>query len=309
MRQTLLKQLDNGEIGKVLAELKSASTRHDDLDAEEAILQISKRFKTLEENFRNKQIKQSEYKIELVNIRRALSALLLEIPDDWFAEKTNGQSSSPSKKEPEGFDWKKWGAIASAIVGVMAGITGFSGYTLKDIFGDGGSDELTNVTVFVHSAKNKQDMILQQQGHVIMDVAGERKMEPIDEKGQAHFKNLKTGEQARLGVEFSEPYRAVHPDSTYHIEANEGIYLAVALQGLDKIFGTATWDEQPLEGVVVSIGDLLDTTDALGHYTLTIPEALQKKEQQVQFFKEGFQMRSVNFFPQTSQPLDVPMKK
>lgn len=304
MRQTLLKQLDNGEIGKVLAELKSASTRHDDLDAEETILQISKRFKTLEEKFRNKQIKQNDYKTELANIRQSLSELLRDLPENWFSG-----NAAPPKKDAETFDWKKWGAIASAIVGVMAGITGFSGYTLKDIFGDGSSGELTNVTVFVHSAKNKQDMILRQQGRVIMDVAGERKLEPIDEKGQAHFKNIKTGEQTRLEVEFSEPYRAAHPDSIYRIKPGESIYLAVVLQGLDKIYGTVTWDDQPLEGVIVSVGDLRDTTDALGHYLLNIPEDQQKKEQQVQFFKEGFQMRSVNFFPQTGQPLDMLMKK
>jgi hypothetical protein len=76
----------------------------------------------------------------------------------------------------------------------------------------------TSVTVFVHDKASRQDMILRQQGHVVMDVkGGERKRADINENGAAFFQNLQVGEKVQLEVDFSEPYKSMYPDSAFVI--------------------------------------------------------------------------------------------
>lgn len=165
------------------------------------------------------------------------------------------------------------------------------------------------VTVFVHGKDGQQDLVLRQQGHVLMDYRGERKRMAINENGEAFFSNLKTSEKVRLGVDFSEPYKPVRPDSVYAIDKSGKIYLQVALLHLEKVYGRTIWQNTPVSGVVVSIGPTLsDTTDALGYYDIYIPPALQRKEQEVNFFKSGFKLLTKKAFPQTNDPLNVVME-
>ncbi|MBK9014712.1 MAG: hypothetical protein IPM82_11890 [Saprospiraceae bacterium] len=168
-----------------------------------------------------------------------------------------------------------------------------------------------NLTVFVHGKGGPQDMVLRKQGYVLMDVrGGERKKSSINDNGEAYFQNLRLGDTVRLSVDFSERYEATHPDSLYVIHEDGRIYLEVALQGLDRIYGTVIWKENPLPGVFVSIGStLVDTTDNNGAYEIHIPEAQQRKEQEVKFVKSGFKMQLKKALPQTLEPLNVVMEK
>ena len=165
------------------------------------------------------------------------------------------------------------------------------------------------VTVFVHGKGGKQDLVLRQQGHVLMDVGGERKRMDIGANGQAFFNNLQVGDSVRLEVDFSEPYKNTRPDSVYRIDKSGNIYLEVALP-LDRIYGQVIFGNGPVPGVIVSINaSLRDTTDDLGNYELNIPEPMQKKEQRVTFFKPGFKMQVKPAFPQTGEALSVVMEK
>lgn len=197
------------------------------------------------------------------------------------------------------------GALAFAVIGFLWNpAEGFVGKNCNEPF---------SVTVFVHGKGGRQDMILRQQGEVLMDLAGERRSELIRENGQAFFQNLPPsyqGKQVSLNVDFSEPYKSIYPDSLFPLKPGEQIYLPVALQGLDRIFGTVIWKEKPLPGVVVSIGNALsDTTDANGAYELRIPEAQQHKEQEVKFVKTGYKLLMKKALPQVQEPLNVVMEK
>lgn len=235
---------------------------------------------------------------------------LLEIIDQLF----EGSKKQPASKKRFPYAWVVGGlATAAAILG---GIAEFSGYSLRDIFGGNSltSSEPFNVTVFVHGQGGRQDMILRQQGEVIMDLGGERRSEPIRENGQAFFLNLPPsyiGKGVSLNVDFSEPYKSIHPDSLHPLKPGESIYLPVELQGLERIYGSAIWQEKPLPGVVVSIvgSSLTDTTDAIGAYEILIPGAQRRKVQEVQFWKQGFKLMKLNSTPQIQQSLDIIMEK
>lgn len=168
----------------------------------------------------------------------------------------------------------------------------------------------TSVTVFVHGKNGRQDMVLRQQGHVVMDVkGGERKRTDINENGAAFFQNLHVGESVQLEVDFSEPYKSLYPDSAYVVPADGRIYLPVALQGIGNVHGKVLYNDNPLAGVVVEINDLTDTTDTTGKFNIAIPEAQQTKEYKVWFSKAGFKTMSALAFPQTGQALEVVLEK
>ncbi|MBL7804766.1 MAG: hypothetical protein JNL02_13580 [Saprospiraceae bacterium] len=168
----------------------------------------------------------------------------------------------------------------------------------------------TSVTVFVHGKKGTHDMIPRQQGSVIMDVpGGERKRASINEYGQAFFQNLVVGDSVRIDVDFSEPYHATRPGRSYRVEPQGSIYLEVALQGLDKVFGTVLAGDKALPGVVAAIGALRDTTDETGYYEIAIPEPLQQKQYEVKFTRAGYKLLTKPAYPQTGAPLNVVMNK
>ena len=212
--------------------------------------------------------------------------------------------------------WKRIAAVLVSVVVLGAALAEFSGYNMRDLFSGKtpAADAPFALTVFVHGKSGRQDMVLRQQGEVVIDFpGGERRSAPIRENGEAFFQSLPPsfqGEKVRLNVDFSEPYKSLFPDSLYVLLPGEQIYLPVALLGLDKIAGTVIWKNAPLPDVAVSIGAAVsDTTDASGSYELHIPEAAQKKEQEVRFFKPGFKMLLKSKFPQDGEPLNVAMEK
>ncbi|MEO1438208.1 MAG: hypothetical protein AAFV80_21885, partial [Bacteroidota bacterium] len=172
------------------------------------------------------------------------------------------------------------------------------------------SGVLKNVTVNVRSIDGDLIPALHTQAHVIMTTSGGgTPKELIDDKGAASFKNIKVGDEVRLTIDFSEPYRPVAFDSVYTVPEDGRIQLIVALQHLDKVYGRVMYGNQELPGVEVSIGDLRDTTNDLGRYEIIIPPDQQQKKQVVFFKKEGFQSASKGANPQTKQPVDHSMEK
>jgi TIR domain len=174
-------------------------------------------------------------------------------------------------------------------------------------------NQLTSTTVYVHGKAGKQDMILRQQGYVIMDVHGERKKASINENGQTFFQNLKIGDSVRIEIDFSEPYKSLYPDSVYIITEQNKIYLAVGLQGLGNLKGMVLYNDQPLKDVMVKLdgrdSSLCQVTGLAGEYSFLIPEFMQTKEYQVWFSKKGFKTKQFNAFPQTGKPLNIIMEK
>lgn len=168
------------------------------------------------------------------------------------------------------------------------------------------------LNIMVHGRNGKQDIVLRE-GKVNMIHNGETKVESIDEKGVAHFRNLLVGDKVSLEVDYSAPYRSVYKDSVFTVTEEGIIYLEVALQGIDRVKGKVIdfQTESPLEKVVVSLDELRDTTDATGYFSITIPENLQnpRGEYKLWFLKEGYRSVSKNAFPQTGQAVEISMEK
>lgn len=199
--------------------------------------------------------------------------------------------------------------IGFRVTGGLALIFGLYYTNPIDRFHPNNCEMPVSVSVFVHGKKGRQDMILRQQGYVIMDILSERKRESINEKGQAAFQNLHIGDKVLLNIDFSEPYKAIYPDSVHVITEDGRIYLPVALEGINKVQGMVIYNEKPLPGVIVKIDRLIDTSNETGNYYISIPDSLQSKEYQVQFYKPDYKGKVVTAYPQTGQPLNIILEK
>jgi hypothetical protein len=247
---------------------------------------------------------------ERAQITQALLYVIDQLPvDDSNVQAIPNQYNAANTTSNQGFSWTKWTGIndVKSWIAVIAGLAGILTFYFNFCQGDK-KGKLINTTVFVENKKH--ELVLQQQGKIIMEVdGGESKQEDIDSKGSASFKNVKVGDKVRLKVNFSEPYSPIDSNALHTITADGRITLTVALQNLNRVFGTVIYRDQPLAGVKVVIGDLSATTDFAGSYKIQIPEQDQRKEQEVKFLKTGFKMLMKKAFPQTNEPLNIVMEK
>jgi hypothetical protein len=307
MKQTLRNLIAEGKTAKMLINLRKITLTDDNLKNEVSL--IAARFSELERQNRLGFTDPSVSVLELNKINYALLDIIDQLKDndtDGFQLIEDTTDSYPiiqNVSNPKRRGLPNLVYWLSAIMGLVCLIIF---YFVKNQ--DKSENRLTNITVYIEDKNH--DLILKQQGQIIMDVTGgEAKKEDIDSKGTASFKNVKIGDKVHLKVDFSEPYRPIQPDSVYTITADGRIILNVGLQNLSRVFGTVFWRDEPLSGVVVAIGDLQTTTDSTGSYVLPIPEAAQRKEQEVKFFKKGYKMLIKKAYPQTNVPMNVVMEK
>lgn len=297
MKQTLQNLLAEGKTKQVIAELMQLHTIDTDLKAE--IVQLSARYAEYERQKRMDLEAPSVLGIELNKINHALLSVIGQ----------SGNSSTPSVSSHY-FTTKRliwFGGGVVALIGLLANLA-----TVLDYLGVKSKDEgmIKNVSVSVENKERDLIPVLSKAAYIIMMVdGGDVKKELIDDKGKASFQNVKVGDKVRLKVDFSEPYRPLNADSLYTIPSDGRLTLTVGLQNLGQVFGRVLWRDQPLEGVLVAVGDLRDTTNDLGRYSIQIPETEQRKEQEVIFKKMSYKTLIKTAHPQTNEPLNIVMEK
>ena len=308
MKQTLQNLLAEGKTKQVIAELMQLSTDDTDLKAE--IVQLSARYAEYERKKRMDLEDPLVLGIELNKINSALLSGIGQLEKDNTPNAKVVANNVNAHSPKQSFSWTKWTGLndLKSWIAIFAGLAGILTFYFKIVKGDE-KGKLINVTVQVED--KMKATTLRKQGYVTMLVkGGEPKKELIDDKDAASFKNVEVGDKVKLNVEFSEPYRPLKPDSLYTIPADGRITLAVGLQNLNRIFGTVLWRNEPLGNVLVVIGELRDTSDAVtGYYEIPIPEQAQRQKQEVKFLKTGYKMLIKNAFPQTNESLNVVMEK
>lgn len=194
------------------------------------------------------------------------------------------------------------------LIGVLIKDNWKSGLELEDVAG-------LNFTVFVHGPEGIDDLILKNQGKVVLDLKSDRKVASINEKGEATFKGIPTyfnNKRVKIFIEHSQPYRPAFLDSLYMISNGEAINLQVKLYNTDNLYGNVI-DSQTGKGVDsvrVSIRDAHAFTDNHGYYQLEIPLKYQKKFQNVRFEKAGYDIVQKNNIPvHTEQSMDISIQK
>ncbi len=240
----LKKLLSQGKTKAVIERLAKIQIPNREL--ENVILMITAQFNHLENEYHKGVLSQDDYNIESNRIIHRIIMLI-----DTFDEFPKSSPPIVWTATPN----QKKAVTAIGVVGgiaLIANISQISGCNLKDMLGCNRpmSSSSSSVTVFVHGKNGKLDLILRQKGYVLLDVPNEdRKKELIDDKGAATFKNVKIGDKVMMNVDLEEPYRSVKSDSIYTIPSNGSLYLEVALQNQEKIYGQVTYKDMPLANV------------------------------------------------------------
>ena len=297
-----------GKTKKAIGELLRITAESQLTDLYEETLLQSARYETYSKDKRLGTSDSESQEIVIARINEALLQIIDQLPST-----TDRLFSGGSMKN-------KFRPLSRLILVIfMAGILLFNFNSRFSINSKSSSESLgsNSVTVFVHGKQGRNDLILQNKGKVEITYGGARVLQGVNEKGQAFFNEIPErffSDNAKVYINIrdtdGEPYRAQRPDSLYNLDPQEPIFFPVILENLDRVFGSVYWNESPLEGVIVSIDNVIrDTTDNFGEYKLQIPEEMQKKIHQVKFLKPGFKMQVKSAYPQTNRALNIVMNK
>lgn len=145
------------------------------------------------------------------------------------------------------------------------------------------------LTVYVHGEAGPHELLLREQGSVLLDLGGDRRSAKIGDKGQAFFPEIPANFRGRKvnasldaeGFELLDPFRERHLDSA-------SLYLAVR-----KKPGRLTGEVQdgagnPVLGATISVAGLSATTDPFGHFALAIPSNRLGAELYLQVVANGY---------------------
>lgn len=145
------------------------------------------------------------------------------------------------------------------------------------------------LTIYVHGGAGPHEMVLKGSGFVLLDLGGERRREPIGDKGQAFFHEVPAsfrGQQVHIALEaagytLAEPGRKVRLDGA-------SIYLLVRRTSV-RIAGRVQDEEgKPVIGASLTVAGLAVVTDAAGRFDLVIPGDRLQPELSLQVHANGY---------------------
>jgi len=129
------------------------------------------------------------------------------------------------------------------------------------------------LTVYVHGVVGPQDLILKSSGYVLLDLGGDRRREPIGEKGQAFFPEIPSNFRGQpVNVSLDAPgYELANP-AQKPVLGGPSLYLEVRRKPGHIAGRVQDEDDTPLAGVSIRVAGLFTaTTDPFGHFDVTIP--------------------------------------
>lgn len=140
--------------------------------------------------------------------------------------------------------------------------------------------EATELVVFVHGPGGPQDILLENEGYVILDINKDRRREKVQDKGQVFFAEIPTKyEDSPIYLTIDAPgYALAFPDSVYQLSSST-IYLEVKRASeFNVISGYVRKNGKEASGVHVLVkhapGNLQVTTDSVGYFRIQVPDSL-----------------------------------
>jgi hypothetical protein len=158
-------------------------------------------------------------------------------------------------------------------------------------------DGVFSMTVFVHGPGGPQDIVLRGHAKVVMDLNGNRRLEPIDEKGAAHFEGIPAEFRGKpvpiaLDVEGFEP-----AEKGPRKLIGETLYFAVR-KSAGLLYGTITDERgEPVRGAALNAGKFAATSDAAGRFEITIPGESVRQEMTLDVRAVGFKAQTLGVTP------------
>ncbi len=266
-------------------------------------LQQSAKFHRWKRSERSGTLSTQELDLALNQINTAL----IEIINNILA---SGLTSEPSSKpdteilsnKSQSRSWRKCRIVAVVMIIVfLVGIAGITRYGLRRVFGGLATEEAMQLTVYVHGPNGPQDIVLSNEGKLIVDFGNRRDSRQIGEDGRTNFGEIGRhflGELIGMSVD-AEGYEISNPDSSYTYDG-EPIYLAVNMSNqLGIIQGKVRSRDgkQFLSNVLIEVAGETTTTNSLGNFHMELPARLWRREYLLFAQKEGYQIKEEKYYP------------
>jgi hypothetical protein len=144
------------------------------------------------------------------------------------------------------------------------------------------------LTVYVHGEAGRHDLILRDQGSVLLDLGGDRRSEPIRDKGQAFFAEIPanfSGQMVSVSLD-AAGYELVDP-SPRRLDGSS-LYLAVRRKPVRLTGRIQDKDGKPVIGANITVAGIPATSNPSGRFELTIPGDRLQPDLSLQVIANGY---------------------
>jgi hypothetical protein len=151
------------------------------------------------------------------------------------------------------------------------------------------SPQVFALTVFVHGESGRQDLLLRNEGSVLLFVGSDLKREPIGIDGQAKFMGIPgsfRGQKVPVAID-AEGYELATENVRISLDA-ESADIAVRAKPALLIGYVREENSQPIADATVSVVGATARTDSTGFFRLTLSGAVLKKDLAVQVTAPGY---------------------
>jgi hypothetical protein len=147
-----------------------------------------------------------------------------------------------------------------------------------------------NMTVFLHGKAGRQVVVLRNHGKVSLDLGADKRIEAVDDKGEARFAGIPgdlRDREVALGLD-DDIYELVNPGLTIRLD-QEAIYAAIQPKLL-PLSGQVLDDQgQPLPQARAAIATESATTNHDGRFEMKLPADLPEGDRSITIIAPGYE--------------------
>ncbi len=153
------------------------------------------------------------------------------------------------------------------------------------------------LTVYVHGAGGPQELPLRNEGAVLLDLGGDRRREPIGDRGQAVFPEVPAnfrGQKVNVALD-AVAYEPT--DRGQRLLEGTSVYLRVQRRRA-RITGTVLDSSgSAVAGAAISVSGMSTLSDAQGQFTFKLPPERLEDRLVVRVVADGYQAWSQEVLP------------
>lgn len=290
-KERVLKLIAEGKIQDSLDELLNQDLHN---EVKKQIIGLASRYRKTKKERRFGTISQEGLNLEINRI----TAGLIEIVNE-------NEIASRKHKIFKNKRYWKIGALSLLLISMLSLAVDFN--NAKELFSIFSQKSL-QLTVYVHGAKGQQDIVIQNQGKLIIDFGNDRRTALIGENGRTNFGEIPAHFSDRtinIGFE-GKGYELVNPNELFLLNGSP-VYLAIRkdkslgrISGIVKNRDGSKW----IENALILIGnDTTIYTNEIGAFKVILPEDMQVPNETTPYLltikKDNYKVRTEHYYPKS----------